>query len=53
MEERKVNWKQYTEIYTGLLKSRDIIKNMALQTLMEPVSSVVKKPLNSATEDSW
>lgn len=49
----KVNWKQYTEIYTGLLKSRDIIKNMALQTLMEPVSSVVKKPLNSATEDSW
>lgn len=49
----EVNWKQYTEIYTGLLKSRDIIKNMALQTLMEPVSSVVKKPLNSATEDSW
>lgn len=49
----EVNWKQYTEIYTGLLKSRDIIKNMVLQTLMEPVSSVVKKPLNSATEDSW
>ena len=27
----EVNWKQYTEIYTGLLKSRDIIKKYILE----------------------
>lgn len=28
----EVNWKQYTEVYIGLLKSRNIIKNYGVKT---------------------